>query len=390
MAKKIQLHIPEPCHENWDNMTVADKGRFCGSCQKQVVDFSDMSDREIAQFFKKPSTGSVCGRFMQDQLEKTIEMPRKRIPWMRYFFQFALPAFLFSLKTSGQHTRIGKTVIKVQPQRPLMGDTIIGSEKMISEMRLTKLQPPLIKVLNTSSLAFCQPLQSLSVRLGGVRVSYSNPKHKTELKGKVIDENGEPVPHASIMLEETAIGTQALEDGSFAMSMSKKWEKAALVISSVGFEEKKVEVNYKDKREEELVIQLQSKNKLGEVVVVAYSTITKGMVIGSYATISKKTLFLDTVKSFFTVKKPAFKIYPNPVQRGSTFSVELNSVEEKSISITILDAGGRQVKAQSIPTVKGINKFSINTDSRWAAGIYFIKLEDEQQRVIKTEQIVIQ
>jgi len=65
-------------------------------------------------------------------------------------------------------------------------------------------------------------------------------------------------------------------------------------------------------------------------------------------------------------------------------------VEEKSISITILDAGGRQVKAQSIPTVKGINKFSINTDSRWAAGIYFIKLEDEQQRVIKTEQIVIQ
>ena len=62
MAQKIQLSIDEPCHENWDVMTEAEKGRFCNSCQKQVIDFSMMSDREIAQFFKKPSTGSVCGR----------------------------------------------------------------------------------------------------------------------------------------------------------------------------------------------------------------------------------------------------------------------------------------------------------------------------------------
>lgn len=375
MAKKIQLHIPEPCHENWDNMTVADKGRFCGSCQKQVIDFSDMSDREIAQFFKKPSTGSVCGRFMQDQLERTIEMPRKRIPWIKYFFQFALPAFLFSLKTAGQHTRIGKTVVNVQPQRPLMGDTIIVKEE---------------KTVSKAIPVACDNVEMI-VTAGLIQVDYRmQQKFYNTICGKIIDENGEPVPHASIVLKETTIGTQALEDGSFAMSMNKKWEKAELVISSVGFEEKKVEVDRKNIQGEELVIQLQSKNKLGEVVVVAYSTTTKGMVMGSYATISKRVLFLDTVKNFFTVKKPAFKIYPNPVPRGSSFSVEISGEEKKSISITILDAGGRQVRAQSIPTVKGINKFSINTDSRWAAGVYFIKLEDEQQLLIRTEQIVIQ
>ena len=69
MRKQIQLNIPNPCHENWDQMTPVDKGRFCGSCQKQVVDFTTMSDEQLILFFKKQilsssKDGSVCGRFM--------------------------------------------------------------------------------------------------------------------------------------------------------------------------------------------------------------------------------------------------------------------------------------------------------------------------------------
>jgi hypothetical protein len=50
MSKKLQLQVPVPCHEDWDKMTDAEKGRFCSSCQKTVIDFSKMSDREIALF----------------------------------------------------------------------------------------------------------------------------------------------------------------------------------------------------------------------------------------------------------------------------------------------------------------------------------------------------
>src|SRR6185295_12964002 len=102
MAKKLQLQIPTPCHENWENMTPTEKGRFCASCQKQVVDFSNKSDRDIAMFFKKPSTGSVCGRFMEDQLNRDFEMPKKRIPWLKYFFQFLIPAFFISYRATAQ------------------------------------------------------------------------------------------------------------------------------------------------------------------------------------------------------------------------------------------------------------------------------------------------
>jgi hypothetical protein len=130
MAKKIQLTIPEPCHENWDNMTPVDKGRFCGSCQKQVVDFSNMSDREVAQFFKKPSTSSVCGRFMQDQLNREMEIPKKRIPWLKYFFQITLPAFLASTKVAAQgQVKINGNNKIVSTTKPLTGDTIVVFKK---------------------------------------------------------------------------------------------------------------------------------------------------------------------------------------------------------------------------------------------------------------------
>jgi hypothetical protein len=66
------------------------------------MDFSGMSDAQLVAFFKKPSTGSVCGRFVNDQLERDIAIPRKRIPWLKYFFQIALPAFLVSQKTVAQ------------------------------------------------------------------------------------------------------------------------------------------------------------------------------------------------------------------------------------------------------------------------------------------------
>ncbi|HSU27737.1 MAG TPA: hypothetical protein VLJ68_05105, partial [Chitinophagaceae bacterium] len=135
MGKQIKLSIPVPCHENWENMSPVEKGKFCGSCQKQVVDFSNMSDRQVAEFFKKPSTGSVCGRFMSDQLDREIDIPRKRIPWLKYFFQIAIPAFLFSNKghTQGEIKVKPKIETKAEESctRPTMGIIARPQEKPV-------------------------------------------------------------------------------------------------------------------------------------------------------------------------------------------------------------------------------------------------------------------
>lgn len=43
----MKISIPQPCHENWNKMLPEEKGRFCLSCQKCVLDFSKFSDNEI-------------------------------------------------------------------------------------------------------------------------------------------------------------------------------------------------------------------------------------------------------------------------------------------------------------------------------------------------------
>lgn len=81
MQGKPQIHIPVPCHENWQNMPVTDKGRFCVSCHKNVIDFTQLSDRQIAAVFKKE--GNVCGRFLNTQLERDLVIPKEKSPlWM--------------------------------------------------------------------------------------------------------------------------------------------------------------------------------------------------------------------------------------------------------------------------------------------------------------------
>src|ERR671910_280849 len=99
MPKFLHLQIPKPCHEDWNSMNLVAQGRFCNSCQKTVTDFTQMSDAQLIAFFKKPKQ-STCGRFTQEQLENEILIPRKRIPWVKYFFQIALPALLLSLKST--------------------------------------------------------------------------------------------------------------------------------------------------------------------------------------------------------------------------------------------------------------------------------------------------
>lgn len=65
----MKLTIPRPCHENWDNMTPEEKGKFCSVCSQSVYDFTDLSDEEISNFnFDQ----KICGRFREDQLGRNL------------------------------------------------------------------------------------------------------------------------------------------------------------------------------------------------------------------------------------------------------------------------------------------------------------------------------
>lgn len=69
----MRISIENPCHEDWQGMTPEAQGRFCSACEKTVIDFSQMSDAEILQYFSQPRTEKVCGRFKSEQLSPRAE-----------------------------------------------------------------------------------------------------------------------------------------------------------------------------------------------------------------------------------------------------------------------------------------------------------------------------
>ena len=81
----FQISIPEPCSEDWDAMTPDAQGRFCGVCQKSVVDFTGKTPDEIARILSERLGQKVCGRFRKEQLTTTyrLEIPLKRYTTMR-------------------------------------------------------------------------------------------------------------------------------------------------------------------------------------------------------------------------------------------------------------------------------------------------------------------
>lgn len=56
------IRIASPCNASWDAMTGDDRVRFCGSCQKNVFNLSNMS-RDDAEALIEKTEGRVCVRY---------------------------------------------------------------------------------------------------------------------------------------------------------------------------------------------------------------------------------------------------------------------------------------------------------------------------------------
>lgn len=63
------VHIPNPCHENWQAMHPKANGRLCDACCKVVVDFTTSTNEEIIDYLKASTNDRVCGRFKSSQVK---------------------------------------------------------------------------------------------------------------------------------------------------------------------------------------------------------------------------------------------------------------------------------------------------------------------------------
>jgi len=189
MRKSFVIEIPRPCLENLHEMLPSEKGRFCNSCKKTVIDFTVMTDAQIINFYKNKNE-NVCGSFLPDQLNRVIEQPKKQKPWLRYFFTVTFPAFLFSLKSSGQN---------------LINTGVFTESKTIKPKRV-------VKTVSANKI----------------------------LTGTVSDEHDEPLEGVSVIAGNDAEGTKTNQYGEFELKINA--EDKVLLVNGEGFHPQNINI----------------------------------------------------------------------------------------------------------------------------------------------------
>lgn len=297
MAKKITLQIPEPCHEDWNQMTPQGLGRHCDSCAKTVVDFTAKSDKFIASYFKKHE--NVCGRFRPDQLNRPIDLSVRTnaiLPPLAASFilplamlaassaygqestkQFSRDASYVSLNIGSQKQQVYKdikgvvtdttgnpmpgvrvTILETNDQiqtdnkgtyhlKAEVGHTLRFSSYLYltEEIQVHEYQDIYNFALQYSPehlpevVVVAQAIKRVSLTLGGV-LQREDPMEKQvdsdtikTVRGNIIDDTDLPLPGVAVVIRGTTQSTMSDFDGNFEIEVEPGQE---LQFNYVGFE----------------------------------------------------------------------------------------------------------------------------------------------------------
>ncbi len=191
MQPSFKLQVQTPCHENWQAMTETEKGRFCKSCAKEVVDFTQMTDEELLRFFTNKKEGNTCGRLYQDQLERplvSLAPARNRPKWS---WNIAAMLFVLLFKTHPS---------KAQAPAAAITQQVAGNN---------------------------DPLAPIGQPATGTQQTFT-------LTGSVKDNNGEPVAGVSVSIIGKKMGTLTDTNGAYQLGGVKKGD--VIVLSAVGYQ----------------------------------------------------------------------------------------------------------------------------------------------------------
>lgn len=345
MAQKIELHIENPCQENLSKMTATDKGVFCSSCSKEVIDFSLMSNDELLQQFKNYKGGG-CGIFRDNQLGRPLTgTPRRSFAW-KYAWQLLIPAFLLSRQARSQTIVMGKMAKK---------QVTVGKDYSPHKENKAGKIPGLVNV-----------------------------------NGIVLDSNTrQPVSNASIGVADYGVIGFTDSSGRFAITIKPGHHE--LTISSAGYRLTNYKLN-ENLGAGELIIAMQPDVKeLDGVVVKGYGRSTSvHIVAGGLSIIRKEDSVWAKAKELFTFSTPAVKIFPNPVRRGSSFRLKVDLPAGKEYTLELIDMNGNRITNKRIMIQYKGQVVEQETGAHLAAGTYVVRITDSSEALVQSSKLIIQ
>lgn len=161
-------------------------------------------------------------------------------------------------------------------------------QKITVERKRQTLYDLLVNIASTTRLEFKQVNQNIHVKktdkIIGTSVSISEKAVDVVVRGRVVDQFGEPIPGVTVSVEGTSTGTATDLDGQYTLSVP---EGSTLIFSFIGFETQRIAVGGQSIIDVELNEDISS---LEEVVVVGYMTQRKADLTGSVAVVSNKEI----------------------------------------------------------------------------------------------------
>ena len=110
---------------------------------------------------------------------------------------------------------------------------------------------------------------------------------QTTISGSVVDEKGEPLFGATVLIKNMSIGTVTDFDGNFVLNVPEPIETKVVEISIMGFITKSITIGDKTKFD---VVLLLDTETLDEVVVVGYGTVKKSDLTGAVASVKAQDI----------------------------------------------------------------------------------------------------
>lgn len=193
MKQKINLSISKPCSENFDQFKQTKSGGFCGSCKKEVIDFTNMSDKQLIKFLKHKK-GNTCGYFNASQINKDIEVVEFKESNKYNFLRVAAVAVISLMSLHN---------IQAQTEQP---KTEIIQKTKKEQKNTTQKEEP-----------------------------------SSQLITGIVSDETTLLPGVNILLKGTSIGTTTNFHGEF--EFPKKLEKGdVLIVSYIGYKSKNITI----------------------------------------------------------------------------------------------------------------------------------------------------
>ncbi|MBC7892304.1 MAG: SusC/RagA family TonB-linked outer membrane protein, partial [Sphingobacteriaceae bacterium] len=150
---------------------------------------------------------------------------------------------------------------------------------------------------------------------------------ETTLTGRISDENGTPVPGATVRLKDTNFGSSSNASGEYSLRVSDEAARTGtLVVSSVGYVTQEVALGGRTRIDVSLRVLVGS---LNEVVVVGYGTQQKRDLTGSISQVKSediKSLPVTGLDQAIQGRAAGVQITQNNAEPGGSVSIRIRGV----------------------------------------------------------------